>query len=490
MTGRSLELSEILKKREINICCIQETKWKGSKSRDIGHGYQLVYHGTETKRNGVAVALDQDLKQRIINIERKSDRLIAIKLALDSQPVLNVISAYAPQTGCPAPEKQAFWEDFDELMQNIPQGEKIHIGGDLNGHVGAKSDIFRGVHGGYGYGTVNQQGTEILNFASKHNLKIINTQFQKKPEHLITYKCANHATQIDYVLSTTDMSKRYNDCKVIPGEAITAQHRLLVAVLNLPYPIKTHPDKTKRIKWKEIHSPKGTVLIKAIEDYLKTDLCENKNANTMWANFEDFCQMKAQQTLGVSRGGLATNKDTTWWNNGVKDIIKAKRDAFKVWQKYGLEEDHMEYRKIKSIAKAAAAQSRAASRQSFYDRLENAENENDIYKIARQGHRSTLDIQCNKYIKNKLGHLLTSNDAINNRWKEYFEELLNEEFPSESLPHLPPVCGPINHIQPDEIKKAISNMKCHKAMGPDNIPADLWKKTWHHIHPMAYGTFQ
>ncbi|KAI8431530.1 hypothetical protein MSG28_016030 [Choristoneura fumiferana] len=138
MTGRSAELSQILHNRNINICCIQETKWKGSKSREIGHGFQLVYHGVDTKRNGVGIILDQNLKHRIVGVERKSDRLIAIKLAMDDQPILNIVSAYAPQVGCPALEKEAFWEDFDEILQSIPAEECIHIGAYLNGHVGAR----------------------------------------------------------------------------------------------------------------------------------------------------------------------------------------------------------------------------------------------------------------------------------------------------------------------------------------------------------------
>lgn len=37
--GQHLELAELLKNRRVDIACVQETKWKGSKSRDIGEGY-------------------------------------------------------------------------------------------------------------------------------------------------------------------------------------------------------------------------------------------------------------------------------------------------------------------------------------------------------------------------------------------------------------------------------------------------------------------
>ncbi|XP_047995376.1 craniofacial development protein 2-like [Leguminivora glycinivorella] len=386
LTGRSAELSEILHNRELNACCVQETKWKGSKSREIGHGYQLIYHGVDARRNGVGIILDQNLKQRIINVDRKSDRLIAIKLAMDNQPVLNIISAYAPQAGCPVREKDVFWEDLDELLQTIPSEECIHIGGDLNGHVGASTGTFPNTHGGYGFGARNQEGLNILNFLSKYNFKIVNTHFKKKDEHLITYKTAKCATQIDYIVTNNSWFRYYKDCKVIPGEAITSQHRLLVAIVQLPKPITTRRDKSERIKWKELNGAKGNQFISALSLYLEEDLHKSKTADVMWRDFENVCQKQAKQILGVSKGGTPIKKDTSWWSDEVKLIIKAKRDAFHKWQRSEMEKDRLEYKSMKSLAKTTVAQARAISRQDFYDKLENAPNENTIFKIAKQRH--------------------------------------------------------------------------------------------------------
>ncbi|XP_063619673.1 craniofacial development protein 2-like [Cydia splendana] len=177
-----------------------ETKWKGSKSKDIGNDYQVIYHGVDNKRNGVVVVLDHNFKSRIVNITRKSDRLIAVKLALNHQQVTNIISAYAPQIGCTETEKLEFWEDFDELLQGIPSNEYKIFGGDLNGHVGATNETYINVHGGFGMGKLNKQGEAILDFAARHSLTLVNTNFKKRSEHLTTYKCAGKTSQIDYRL--------------------------------------------------------------------------------------------------------------------------------------------------------------------------------------------------------------------------------------------------------------------------------------------------
>ena len=53
------------------------------------------------------------------------------------------------------------WEDLDGLIRAIPSSEKLFIGGDLNGHVGTTSAGFEAVHGGFGYGSMNQKGRKF-----------------------------------------------------------------------------------------------------------------------------------------------------------------------------------------------------------------------------------------------------------------------------------------------------------------------------------------
>ena len=71
--------------------------------------------------------------------------------------------------------KRLFWEDLDHLVRAVPSSEKLFIGGDLNGHVGASSVGFEVVHGGFGYGSRNQEGEEVLDFAIAFDLVIANT---------------------------------------------------------------------------------------------------------------------------------------------------------------------------------------------------------------------------------------------------------------------------------------------------------------------------
>ncbi|XP_063544352.1 craniofacial development protein 2-like [Cydia strobilella] len=251
MTGRSAELAEVLLRGRINACCVQETKWKGSKSRQIGNNYKLIYHGVGPQ-NGVGIVVDKDLQERIVEVKRVSDRIIAIKLALDGNPCMNIISAYAPQVGCSTVEKQLFWDDMHDLLQSIPLDELKYIGADFNGHVGSNSTTYQRVHGNQGYGNVNAEGETILQFASTFDLAIVNTFFTKSQQHLITYKSGGNHTQIDFILTNRSCLKRCRDCKVIPGEPLTTQHRILVAEFVMLKSVKVKKDKTPKIRWHRI----------------------------------------------------------------------------------------------------------------------------------------------------------------------------------------------------------------------------------------------
>ncbi|GJN33958.1 hypothetical protein PR202_gb22589 [Eleusine coracana subsp. coracana] len=69
--------------------------------------------------------------------------------------------------------KNQFWEDLDSMVSGIPISEKLFIGGDLNGHVGTSNVGFERVHGGFGYGSRNQEGVDILNWALAYDLRFV-----------------------------------------------------------------------------------------------------------------------------------------------------------------------------------------------------------------------------------------------------------------------------------------------------------------------------
>ncbi|GJZ12684.1 retrovirus-related pol polyprotein LINE-1 [Tanacetum coccineum] len=95
LTSKLIELSDALGRHRVDIACFQENKLKGSRARE-GNGYKLWYSGSSTARNGVGVMVAGRLKDNVVRVTRRSDRIMAISVVIDGETV-NVISAYAPQ---------------------------------------------------------------------------------------------------------------------------------------------------------------------------------------------------------------------------------------------------------------------------------------------------------------------------------------------------------------------------------------------------------
>ena len=52
-TGRGRELANMMEQSNVDILCLQETKWKGSKAKNIGGGCKLFYNSVDGRKNRI-----------------------------------------------------------------------------------------------------------------------------------------------------------------------------------------------------------------------------------------------------------------------------------------------------------------------------------------------------------------------------------------------------------------------------------------------------
>ena len=161
----------------------------------------------------------KELAESVLVVKRVSDRLMAIKLEVKGS-IFNIVSAYAPQINNSVEEKNDFGEDLDGLIESISTEERIVLGADLNGHVGEGNIGDEEIMGRYGAERRNKEGSMVVDFGKKMDLKIVNTFFKKKDEHRVTYKSGGKSTQVDYVMCRRRNLKKMCDCKVILNECV------------------------------------------------------------------------------------------------------------------------------------------------------------------------------------------------------------------------------------------------------------------------------
>ncbi|KAK3542458.1 hypothetical protein QTP86_025883, partial [Hemibagrus guttatus] len=164
--GKGRELADMMERRKVDVLCVQETRWKGSKARSIGAGFKLFYYGVDSKRNGVGVVLKEEFVRNVLEV------------------------------GCELEEKEKFWSELDEVMESIPTGERVVIGADFNGHVGKGNTGDEEVMGKFGVKERNLEGQMVVDFAKRMDMGVVNTYFQKREEHRVTYKSGGRSTQV------------------------------------------------------------------------------------------------------------------------------------------------------------------------------------------------------------------------------------------------------------------------------------------------------
>ena len=232
MTERERELADLMERRNVNILRLQETKWKGSKARNIGGRCNRFYNGANERKSGIGIVVREELAESVLEVKRMSDRLMAMKVEV-KESILNIVSAYSPQVNNSMEEKNDFWDDLDGLIESVSKQKRIVLGADLNGNVGKGNIGDEKIMGRYGAGTKNKERSMVVNFAKRIDLVIVNTYFKKKDEHRMTYKSGGKITQVDYVICRRRNLKEMCDYKVILNECVAKQHRMVVCKMLL-----------------------------------------------------------------------------------------------------------------------------------------------------------------------------------------------------------------------------------------------------------------
>ncbi|KAK3528582.1 hypothetical protein QTP70_003752 [Hemibagrus guttatus] len=410
-----------MERRKVDILCVQETRWKGSKAHSIGAGFKLFYYGVDSKRNGVGVVLKEEFVRNVLEVKRVSDRVMSLKLEIEGV-MLNVVSGYAPQVGCELEEKERFWSELDEVMESIPTGERVVIGADFNGHVGEGNRGDEEVMGKFGVKERNLEGQMVVDFAKRMDMAVVNTYFQKREEHRVTYKSGGRRTQVDYILCRRGNLKEISDCKVVVGESVARQHRMVVCRMTLMVCKKKRSKIEKKTKWWKL---KKEECCDEFRQKLRQALGVQVVLPDDWETTAEVIRETGRKVLGVSSGSRKEDKETWWWNEEVQDSIQRKRLAKKKWDMDRTEGNRQEYKELQRRVKREVSKAKQKAYDELYTRLDTREGEKDLYRLARQRDRDEKDVQQVRVIKDRDGRVLTSEESVQRLGA--FDRVLREE---------------------------------------------------------------
>ena len=101
LRGTVCEVVETLSRRKVDVCCIQETRYRGSNcrtSKGKDTRYKLYWSGNDKGTAGVGVFMAEEWTEKIFEVQRVSDRIILVKLIIGMR-VVTFLSVYAQHSG-------------------------------------------------------------------------------------------------------------------------------------------------------------------------------------------------------------------------------------------------------------------------------------------------------------------------------------------------------------------------------------------------------
>ena len=165
-----------------------------------------------------------------------------------------------------------------------------------------------------------------------------------------------NTTQVDYIPVKNEERKNLRDAKVLPHEAVTRQHRLLVADIEITVEKKSKASRPKpRIKvWKM--KEKKQEYRENVAEMRRNRQREANSIDEEWEDMSRILKEAAKKVCGMTKGKAQTDKEKWWWNEKVQ---KTEREVYKKL-KDGTG-NYEQYKRLKQKAKKAVAKAKESA---------------------------------------------------------------------------------------------------------------------------------
>src|SRR5437867_3782935 len=277
-----------------------------------------------------------------------------------------------------------------------------------------------------------------------------------------------------------DLAK-VSDINGIGSEECVQQHKLLICKIDLQESVKKR--KEKFVGRHKVWRLRETEIRKDFAERVqyREERREEGDLESMWKGLKDCLLEETEAVCGKTKG-RARHKTTWWWNKDTELAVKDKRRAYELWKKSGLEVDKVAYRLAKGRSKRVVDKDKDEERQRYCDMLEEEDGKGTVFRIAKQMVELNKDICASGCVKGVDGRTVVEEEGIMQRWKEYYEQLLNEEFDwnkdntgSFDVMNREEASVDERLISVYEVRLAIGKAKSGKAAGPSGVAADMLK---------------
>ena len=479
--SRLAQALKVMNDYKVGILGISECRWIGT-GKTINQGYTILYSGHETRHTGgVGMILDKTASKALIEWYPVSDRILVVRLNAKYTKV-TLIQVYAPTNQASDEDKNRFYDQLQRTYEKSHPHDLTVVMGDLNAKVGQDNLGSERCMGKHGVGERNENGEMFLDFCMRNNLTIGGTIFQHPNVHKCTWVSPDksYTNQIDHMAINSKWRSSLLDVRVRRGADVNSDHFLVLGKFRLKLKKSTAEDKRNKVF--DVTKLKDPLVKQEFKLNLQNRfqnlqvLDETETVESCWNNIKECYQKSAEEVIGFKK-----KERKEWISDDTWNLIEERKTMReKVLNEENLlrkRELETEYQRQDKAVKRNARRDKRKFAADLADEAEEAArvgNTAKLYKITKK--LSGKSQSKSNPIKDRHGNKITNDKEVAERWKEHFQQVLNQNEPEEDIGDLinqPVLDIDINEPTRQEIKNAIDSMKKNKAPGVDGIQAEL-----------------
>jgi Endonuclease/Exonuclease/phosphatase family. len=219
-------------KYRMDLVGVHKVRWEGSGTLESGYYTLFYWEGNANHQLGTGYFLHRPIRSVDKKVEFIGDCVSCITLKGRWCDII-VLNVHAPSEDKKDDIKESFYEEIEQLFDQLPMYHMEILLGDFNTKVG-QENIFQPTIGTESvHPKSNDNGTRLVNFATSKNLIVKSIKFPHHNIHKYTSTSPDGIThnQTDHVLVDKRRQSSIIDVRSLRGDDCDTDHYLVVATI-------------------------------------------------------------------------------------------------------------------------------------------------------------------------------------------------------------------------------------------------------------------
>ena len=213
----------------------------------------ILYSGPEElHQKEVGIILNKEAGKASIGQKPVNDLITTVRFQ-SRHTKTTVAVIYAPTEEAEEEEKDNFYDQCQDVLNEIPKHDMVLLLGDMNAQVDSNRQGLEHIIGPHGSAQqTNDNGEQLLMFCNSNGICIGNTYFKHKLTHKKKWWSPDGTVEneIDYIYINQRLRSALSDVRAYRRADIGSDHQLVIATLKLKFKkiLKPKVDKPHNIE--------------------------------------------------------------------------------------------------------------------------------------------------------------------------------------------------------------------------------------------------